>query len=39
VDPSGAAVLGDRDHPRGLPELLDRIAAGDLPDGDDDLGV
>jgi predicted amidohydrolase len=25
--------------PRGLPELLDRIAAGDLPDGDDDLGV
>jgi 8-oxo-dGTP pyrophosphatase MutT (NUDIX family) len=25
--------------PRGLPELLDRIAAGDLPDADEDLGV
>jgi hypothetical protein len=25
--------------PRGLPELLDRIAAGDLPGGDEDLGV
>jgi predicted amidohydrolase len=25
--------------PRGLPELLDRIAAGDPPDGDEDLGV
>ena len=32
---SSAAVT----TPRGLPELLDRIAAGDLPDGDDDLGV
>jgi predicted amidohydrolase len=25
--------------PRSLPELLDRIAAGDPPDGDEDLGV
>jgi hypothetical protein len=35
----GAAVVGDRDHPRDLPELLDRIARGDLPDEDEDLGV
>jgi hypothetical protein len=35
-----AAVLGGRHHPPGgLPELLDRIAAGDLPGGDEDLGV
>jgi len=25
--------------PRDLPELLDRIARGDLPDADEDLGV
>jgi hypothetical protein len=25
--------------PRDLPELLGRIARGDLPDGDEDLGV
>jgi hypothetical protein len=25
--------------PRSLPELLDRIGVGDLPDGDEDLGV